>query len=381
MHPSKINKKLDFTMEIANGCRHSCSGCTIDKDNNNFPTDEEFDRLEALIDDLETSDVEMLNFIIGPTDILTSSNKEQIFTDPRIRQIANRFLKVTLNCTFLDPNPEVYKWLAEQVENLIPNGLLKFTVPFEVRHIDNPTYIERIKNTVAYFESLLTTVKITRIYSIVNFEEAIANDYIRGFTMTQDIVRRAFNIDLHPTSHTDFLLPHGRESLRDPNNQERFLISIHHLNDLLIQAYDHSLEENEIFGIVELDVAEGEDWDLVYRNGELYLPPFIVEAFTSFEPEFIVQGPWTFNNIFQQDQEGILEASLLAESNGICGGCEFIGKCAERGMQQIMEITKSDRCISAASHRRHVFQWKRDDEESFMEDQSGNLSQTDTHVH
>lgn len=367
MHPSKINKKLDFTMEIANGCKHSCTGCTVDKDNNQYPSDEQFDRIEALIADLKASDVEMLNFILGPTDILTSSNKEQIFDDPRIQRIAREFLKVTLNCTFLDPNPEVYKWLAEKVETLIPNGLLKFTVPFEVRHIDNPAYIERIRNSVSYFESLLTTVKITRIYSIVNFEESIANDYIRGFTMTQDIVRRAFSIDLHPTSHTDFLLPHGRESLREPYNQERFLISIHHLNDLLIQAYDQSRMENETFGIVELDVAEGEDWDLVYRNGDLYLPPFVVEAFTSFEPEFIIQGDWTFSNIFQQDQFGMLEAMVLGETNGICGGCEFVGKCAERGMQQVIDIVQSDRCISAAPHRRHVFQWKREDEQAVME--------------
>jgi hypothetical protein len=377
MHPSKIKKKLDFTMEIANGCRHSCNGCTVDKDNNHYPTDNEFERIQNLIDDLESSDVEMLNFILGPTDILTSSNKEEILDDPRIHRIASKFLKVTLNCTFLDPDPTLYQWLAKKVETLIPYGLLKFTVPFEVRHIDNPTYIERIRGTIAYFESLLTTVKITRIYSIVNFEEAIANDYIRGFTMTQDIVRRAFSIDLHPTSHTDFLLPHGRESLRDPHNQERFLVSIHHLNNLLIEAYDESRLVDETFGIVELDVAEGEDWDLVYRNSELYLPPFVVEAFTSFEPEFAIQGPWTFNNIFQQDQEGILEAVALAASNGICRGCEFVGKCAERGMQQVIDITQSDKCISAAPHRRHVFQWNREDEQAFVENQPRNLPQAD----
>lgn len=367
MHPSKINKLLDFTMEIANGCRHSCNGCTVDKDTNDYPSDAEFDRVEALLEDLDNSGVKMLNFVLGPTDILTSDNKEQIFDDPRIKKIARRFLKTTLNCTFLDPDPKVYDWLAAKVEELIPNGLVKFTVPFEVRHIDNPAYIERIRNTVAYFESQLTTVRITRIYSIVNFEEAIANDYIRGFNMTEEIVRKAFSVNLHPTSHTDFLLPHGRQSLRDPHNQERFLISLHHLNDLLVQAYDASREVDEEFGIVELDVAEGEDWDLVYRNGDLYLPPFIVEAFTSFEPEFKIQGDWTFENIFNQDQAGILEASAMAETNGICGDCEFVGKCAERGVQAIIDITGSDRCLSTAPQKSHVFQWKREDVPEAME--------------
>jgi len=359
MHKSQVNKLIDFTMEIASGCRHNCSGCMVEKEDNRFPTLEEFDRIDRMIDTFETAELEVLNFILGPTDILSSENKNLILEHPRIKQIAQRFLKTTLNCAFLDPKPEVYEKLAEQVEALIPNGLLKFTVPFEVRHIDNPAYIEGIRNRVAYFESCLSTVKITRVYSVVNFEESIANDHKRGFTLTKDILTRAYHVNLHPTSHSDFILPHGRESLRDPVNQENFLSSLEHLNRLLIQSRMAANERQEHFEIVELQMNEGEDWDVVYRNGEMFVPPFIVEAFSSFEPEHRVDGPWTFENIFRQEEDGMIECLSLAQTNGICDGCEFIAKCAERGVQKVMTITDSEHCISTAREMREEFNWER----------------------
>jgi hypothetical protein len=331
----------------------------VEKDNNRLPTEEEFDRIDRMLTSFETAELEMLNFILGPTDILSSENKDAILEHPRIKAIAKRFLKTTLNCAFIDPNPRIYERLAEQVEALIPNGLLKFTVPFEVRHLDNPAYVDGIRQKVAYFESCLKTVTITRVYTVINFEESIANDVKRKFTLTKDLLTRMYHTELHPTSHNDFILPHGRDSLRDPENQTRFLTSLHHLNRLLIDARLAATERGEHFDIVELQLSEGEDWDVVYRNGELFVPPFIVEAFSSFEPEHRVDGPWTFESIFAQEEAGMFECLSLAQSNGICGGCEFVAKCAERGVQKVMAITNADRCISTAQAMRDEFNWER----------------------
>jgi hypothetical protein len=118
-------------------------------------------------------------------------------------------------------------------------------------------------------------------------------------------------------------------------------------------------ERQEHFEIVELQMNEGEDWDVVYRNGEMFVPPFIVEAFSSFEPEHRVDGPWTFENIFRQEEDGMIECLSLAQTNGICDGCEFIAKCAERGVQKVMTITDSEHCISTAREMREEFNWER----------------------
>lgn len=361
MHISYVNKLIDFTMEIAKGCRHNCSGCVVDKEDNSFPTEAEFDKLDKMVDDFESNNLQLLSFIIGPTDILSSENMDDVLSHPRMKSLARRFVKTTLNCAFLDPNPSIYEKLAEQVEELIPNGLLKFTIPFEIRHLDNLAYIEGIRNRIAFFESCLKTVEVTRVYAVVNFEESIANDKRRNFTLTHDMMMRSYKVDIHPMVHSDFILPHGRDSLRDVTNRDKFLSSLHHLNDLLLKTYQIGVEKNDIYDIVELQLSEGEDWDLVYRNGELYIPPFIVEAFASFEPEYKVSGEWTFDSIFDQKTKGFFEAIEIAQTNGICTGCEFIAKCAERGVQKIMEITKSDRCISLAKTTPELFNWKRRD--------------------
>lgn len=355
----KLHKLVDFTIDIARGCKHSCSGCAVDKENNEFPSESDFDKIDRLFDSFDKNNSEFLNFVIGPTDILSSENKDQILEHPRVKSLARRSAKTTLNCAFIEPNPVAYEELAEQVEALIPNGLLKFTVPFEIRHLDNPVYIEGIRKRIEYFESCLKTVKVTRVYAVVNFEEAIANDTKRGYKITEEIMTRVKKVGIHPLIHTDFILPHGRNDLRDPNNRDRFLISIHHINNLFIETYRIAKDEGQLFDLVELQSNEGDTWEITYRNGKLYTPPFVTEEFICFEPEYILHGEWTYDNIYNFKEDNLIECLDIAHSNNICTGCEFIHKCAERGMQKIMEITKSDRCIAVIKDMREDFNWSR----------------------
>ena len=72
MREDDIKKLIDFTLEVTNGCRYSCTGCSIDKDGNSWPTDAEFDKIFKLVDDLAVNEFRPMNLQIGPTDIMTS---------------------------------------------------------------------------------------------------------------------------------------------------------------------------------------------------------------------------------------------------------------------------------------------------------------------
>lgn len=336
------SRLLDFTLEITSGCRHNCSGCKVDKDDNELPSQEEFGKIIDYIKDLKRNNVALMNLAIGPTDILSYGPLEELGVNKQLQEISRMFLKVALNCSFLTPNLAEYSRLASFIENLIPNGLVKFTVPIEITKINNKKYIETIYNNIATLESMLTSVKISMVYVVINYDALI-----KEYSQTDiDAIYNTSHLKLHKHTHTDFIIPHGRQNLRDPEVSASFLETIHSLNNLLLRTYATKSNDGNDFDLVELNTNEGEDWDVIYRNGEMYLPPFIVEAFTSFDESFKIPKPWSYEATNDLDFDNNLRSIEIAISNNICGSCKHMAKCAERGVQMVMDIVNSDKCIS-----------------------------------
>ena len=110
-----INKMIDFTLEVTNGCQFNCTGCNVDKEGNSWPSEEDFDKIDILIDDLNLNEFPAMNLAIGPTDIMTSANRDAILSSNRIKQLSSKFVKTAINCAFLDPFDENYIRLGKQI--------------------------------------------------------------------------------------------------------------------------------------------------------------------------------------------------------------------------------------------------------------------------
>ena len=93
MKEDNINKLIDFSLEVSNGCQFNCTGCTIDKVNNDYPSDNEFDKIDYLIDDISKNGFKPMNLQLGPTDLMTASNMDQVLTDKRIKKLAKEIFK------------------------------------------------------------------------------------------------------------------------------------------------------------------------------------------------------------------------------------------------------------------------------------------------
>ena len=55
MKEDNIKKLIDFSLEITQGCQFNCTGCTIDKVHNDYPSDNQFEKIMSLICLLYTS--------------------------------------------------------------------------------------------------------------------------------------------------------------------------------------------------------------------------------------------------------------------------------------------------------------------------------------
>ena len=91
MKEDNIKKLIDFSLEITKGCQFNCTGCTIDKVYNDYPSDNEFQKIMSLLDDLKENEFKPMNLQIGPTDVMTSSNMDQVLTDIRVKKLTKKF--------------------------------------------------------------------------------------------------------------------------------------------------------------------------------------------------------------------------------------------------------------------------------------------------
>lgn len=355
MREDNIKKLIDFSLEITNGCQFNCTGCFVDKSGNSWPTEDEFDKLMSLIDDLDRNEFRPMNLQIGPTDIMTSVNRDKILTDARVKELAKKFLKTAINCAFLDPFDENYVNLGKRLNWLLEGGLVKFVIPFEAYHIDNKEYINRIKKRIRITLDNMPSVTHTKTYLIMNYEATSIYDRENNKNLTEELILKTHQSDLLEGLDVGFNLAHTRSDLRKPENAKAFYDSAMNLKKYFTNA---KLKYGDKVDVYELMPHEGKDWDIFYKSGKLYMTPFLLEGLASFDEEFEVKKDWTFNGLYETYLEGFLNQVDWASKNKDCQGCQFVGMCAERGIHSLMKITNTMDCISPVKPLENKVIWQ-----------------------
>lgn len=345
MKEDNIKKLIDFTLEVTNGCRYNCTGCTIDKEGNSWPDDLEFDKIEKLIDDLSFNEFKPMNLAIGPTDIMTSINTSKVLSSDRIKRLSKKFLKTTINCAFLDPFTENYVTLGKQLNWLLEGGIVKFVIPFEAYHIDNLEYINRIRKRVQTTLENMPDVKHHKTYLIVNYDSAFIYDKEQNKNLTEELVLKIYEAPHLQDFATDLVLPHTRADMRNIESSKHFLDSIEDIRNKMVNArkkYGNSVD------IAEVKKSEGRDWDIFYKAGDLYMTPFLLEGLACFDEVYKIKKEWTFNGLYEHYTEKLLKQIDWALNAPECSNCQFVGDCAERGIHDLMQINNTTKCISPA---------------------------------
>lgn len=337
-------KLIDFTLDISHGCKFSCSGCHVDKISGRLPSEDEFDRLNTLIDEMNTTGFKAMNLAIGPTDIMTAENKDDILSHPRIKQFAKKFLKTSINCAFLEPRDEDYVDFGKKLNWLLEGKMVKFVIPFEAFHIDNRAYIDKIKHKIAVTLEHMPDVVHTKTYLNVNYETSEIYDRQNNTNLTEELILKLYNSDHLDGLDVDLILPQPRSNLRNPLIAFSFVNAAKKLKNTLISARQRYGED--VISVAEVKTEEGQDWDIVYKNSKLYMPPFLLEGLASFDEVFEIKNDWTLDELYKAYNQNIVNQLKWASNNEECSSCQFKGLCAERGIHNLMMITNTLECIS-----------------------------------
>jgi hypothetical protein len=354
-----------LTLEISNGCRFNCTGCGVDKYDPTYPSDEQFEKIKSLVDSWEANGVNLSDFQIGPTDIMTSYNGSQIFLDPRVKDLAHRFKSPIINTSLLVKDDEEYLKLGDTLNSFFKDKPFSINVPFEIGQYKNIKYTETLRRRIRLIKSRLVDTKIETIFYIVNFRDSIVYDKKNGTNLTERILLDIDNIELQDKedhhrgdyNHMDVVLPHGRVGLNDPVVAKDLLASIDKLNEIHTNIQTKPEWENHTIGINTLHPNEGRIWDTIYYNGEIYIVPFIIDGFAIFDEDYRVKGPWTFENIFTETSDRFADQLVYAMAVPDCTVCEFVNDCAARGVIGVMEKLGQKRCISVIKALRKYFMY------------------------
>jgi len=343
-----MQKLIDFTLDVAHGCKFSCTGCHIDKVSGRMPTEEEFNRLDLLVDEMNANGFSAMNLAIGPTDIMTAENRNDILTHPRVKQLSEKFMKTAINCAFLEPHNEQYIEFGKNLNWLLYGKMVKFIIPFEAFHIDNQSYIEKIRHRVKLTVEHMPNVLHTKTYLNVNYETSQIYDRQNNTNITEELILKMYDSELLEGFDVGIILPHPRSNLRNKIIATNFLNAAKKLKSTLASA--RTKYGKDSISIAEVKIEEGKDWDIVYKNNKLYMPPFLLEGLASFDKVFEVKEDWTLSGLYKSYNDSIVSQLKWASSAPECKDCKFMGLCAERGIHNLMMITETTECISPAKN-------------------------------
>jgi hypothetical protein len=340
----------NLALELLKDCDYGCSGCSVNTTGVTPYTEDDLHALRDVVDDVRERGWEMSWMEFAPVDVMSASNRTDVLTHPIIRDLVTGFKSVVFNCSFLNPKADAYVEFAKELDAFMPGLNVEFLVPVELKHHRNVAYLEKLRGRIAWLNQHLETVTIASVTAIVNMTESMLDNGL----INEEVLYATRHIELFEKSDTTtFVFHYGRRDLSVKEDRDEFLRAILKQNQTFANQVDAGYE----FTVDDLSAHVGADYHLAYRNGDLYIAPFINSPIAVFHPDFKFEKPWTLDSIQRSDQDTFFESITRASQSNDCSGCRFVSKCATRGVHRVQRLLETDRCLSILGKLGHKCNW------------------------
>jgi len=354
-----------FIFEVSHGCQMKCQGCNVDKHSPKLPPQASMDKLLQLFRDLKAWGIPFMEIELGPTDLMSAANRDQIFESPEIRELTRMFLLTTITSSFIYPDKDDYKRLARQVHELAPDNWVGLAVPLEMRHVFNDKYVDLIRRNVQVFKEHLPNRLNETILNVIFDERYLSN--VGSKYSYEDLFSRVHDLRLTDNTKVDFVFHHGRSKIESSWVASDFLHSLkelnrHYLRDLRSRSIDN-IEARHVPYQLSCDGRGGE---ILYHDNELYFRPVINERITVLSDKMKFKGEWTlenyFNNLFSRYNSNMEKAMSYND----CPKCEHVAMCADRYIHDLMDVCGTKDCLTLLkSHGGFANEIKKEDLQKF----------------
>lgn len=337
------NNSIVLVLEASQGCQFSCDGCQINKEASGIPDLETMERLLSLFREMKYDAMDFYEIELGPTDLISAHNRDAMFANPQLRELAAMFKVTTINASFIHPKKEEYVAFAKTVNAFTPNNWVGLAIPIEMKHVFNDKYISRIRENVKTFQEHLPNF-LKEVVLVVIFDEHYLGSVGNKYTY-EDLFDRTNSLEVHENTMVDFVFHHGRVNMESDFVAESFKKTVMELNHHYLLDVRRRGDNIRYRHVPAQLLPDSHNNELIFHQGELYIRPVLNERVTVFHPQMKFAGPWTLENFRMHSFERFHDNLEAASSMKNCKMCAYQLDCAAGYVQDLMRIVKTEDCL------------------------------------
>lgn len=319
--------RSEFVFDVLNGCDFNCAGCFISR--RNTCTSQDISNAIEISDTLHGMGISCEEMFIGPTDIFTATNFDEIMNDPLMYDLTARFSLTTSSTLMSDTMKMKQRWHVIQKHlNNAPARDFELFVAFDLNK-----YLQRDEEYLAQLTTNLKLFEKDTVVFIVNYHEGMLN-HVRLLEVAEEI-HNEFNVPLR-------IIP----SFFRVNNQESVERKSRSFIEMLIMHLD-GVELPEYLSFNMFDKYFGGEGfiNISYKDGQLYLSPFLYEAIPQTHDMFKIDQPYNSENISSKLSNLIRQQFQYASQTYHCASCELLSSCVGKKVLTYMESRNLVECI------------------------------------
>ncbi|WPU65623.1 hypothetical protein [Peredibacter starrii] len=331
-------ENMDFvlSLDILNGCIHSCEGCYVRKvrDVNNW--EEALERAYTIAKGLAGEGLRFREIILAPTEFFSAHNTKEVLLHPTFQKLLqlNEKTRITAACVFDNLNREHFKELFSILDNnelFREKMILEFLVPLNTKKMlaKETKYMEDNKWALDYFKN--HSPKIIDWSYVVNIHnnELLKENYMEVI----ETIKSEFNtiLEFNPGFFRS-----QNNTLIDKNLSywKGFLQDILEKNDYrniyLTNIDKHHNTSNTIcLNLIENDV---------------YFSPFIYEQIIDTHNVFKLEA-MDAHSIMNQHIELQTKGFAYADKTTECSDCQYLTACVGRKVLNYMQNKGIKNCL------------------------------------
>lgn len=300
---------------------------------------EDVPELLGLIKEMVDAGYVAFDLGLGPTDLMSSSNTEEVLGNESVQELIQMFHQFTLNAAFLDKQLPNYEAMCELVDQSAPGMPIRFLIPAAPASFKTPKFGEGIAERLTFVKDTLQNAYLNEAGFVINCTTETLDD------QAEKHLDESFALKF-PVDKDDILnIPYGRSKFKNLMTAQ----SVMRVSHRITQLYSGMSGQDERRRNPDLCLDTGTMVNLLYSDGKLYWVPFLKDDCVFLEDAFVVPRPWSMENLLTMRGEA-LERSVDYLKDTACIDCPYFSSCAEKGITNIMQELSIKDCLVGLQH-------------------------------
>lgn len=321
---------VNLTFDILDGCEHQCPGCFVRKKNPFFAAGDDV-ILAELISDLRSTGYSMDELNIGPTDIFSADNFNELVANPIFVDMANEF-NLTVVTTLMDDSDKIARRIQEY-QHAFPHRDRRVEV-FVM--LDLEKYIAK---DWFYMNQLYRNIKLLADWNVFFLLNVYSEDMFDDMdlpTLTKRLLDDfGTKLRINPSY---FRGTSGRHVLKYASKHK----------EMLERNVDGTSIERVFMNMADIYFNSFTTLNLCYADGELSLMTFLYEGIPQVDRRFVIdkrEGKYHVEDIQNAVDRLTTEQFEYAQETDECATCKYVTCCVSRNILSYMDTRSITKCM------------------------------------